>query len=105
MSENFIGTEKRGSGIEIETEVEDKAIADDTDKTHLYKMKYDDLKKLNDKLWKMPLPERKKITGLHPQRADVIITGASIIQVVMEVLKKDTLIVSVVNLVEGVLYE
>jgi len=77
----------------------------DTDKTHLYKMKYDDLKKLNDKLWKMPLPERKKITGLHPQRADVIITGASIIQVVMEVLKKDTLIVSVVNLVEGVLYE
>lgn len=77
----------------------------DTDKTHLYKMRYDDLKKLNDKLWKMPLEERKKITGLHPQRADVIIAGASIIQVVMEILNKDILTVSVANLVEGVLYE
>lgn len=77
----------------------------DTDKTHLYKMKYDDLKKLNNKLWKMPLAERKKITGLHPQRADVIITGASIIQVVMEALNKDVLTVSVANLVEGALYE
>ena len=35
-------------------------------------------------LWSLPLEERKKIIGLPPNRADVILTGAAIYEAVME---------------------
>ena len=37
-----------------------------------------------EKLWSLPLAERKKIVGLPPQRADVILTGVTIYEAVME---------------------
>lgn len=36
------------------------------------------------RLWKLPLAERRQITGLPPNRADVILTGAVICEAVME---------------------
>jgi exopolyphosphatase/guanosine-5'-triphosphate,3'-diphosphate pyrophosphatase len=36
------------------------------------------------RLWQLPLSERKKITGLPPNRADVILAGAVIYEAVME---------------------
>ncbi len=36
------------------------------------------------RLWSMPLAERQKIVGLPPKRADVILTGVVIYEVVME---------------------
>jgi exopolyphosphatase/guanosine-5'-triphosphate,3'-diphosphate pyrophosphatase len=35
-------------------------------------------------LWKLPLAERKKVVGLPPDRADVILTGVAIYEAVME---------------------
>ena len=37
-----------------------------------------------DRLWSLPLAERKKIIGLPKNRADVILMGAAIYQAVME---------------------
>ena len=37
-----------------------------------------------ERLWSLPLEERKKIVGLPPNRADVILTGVAIYQAVME---------------------
>jgi exopolyphosphatase/guanosine-5'-triphosphate,3'-diphosphate pyrophosphatase len=36
------------------------------------------------KLWSLPLEERKKIAGLPPNRADVILMGAAIYEAIME---------------------
>jgi exopolyphosphatase/guanosine-5'-triphosphate,3'-diphosphate pyrophosphatase len=35
-------------------------------------------------LWSLPLAERRKIAGLPPDRADVILTGVSIYESLME---------------------
>ena len=37
-----------------------------------------------ERLWSLPLEERKKITGLPRNRADVILMGVAIYQAVME---------------------
>jgi exopolyphosphatase/guanosine-5'-triphosphate,3'-diphosphate pyrophosphatase len=38
----------------------------------------------NDRLWSLPLAERKRVVGLPAQRADVIIMGTAIFEAVME---------------------
>ncbi len=37
-----------------------------------------------ERLWRLPLAERKKIVGLPPKRADVILMGAAIFEAIME---------------------
>jgi exopolyphosphatase/guanosine-5'-triphosphate,3'-diphosphate pyrophosphatase len=37
-----------------------------------------------ERLWGIPLEERKQIAGLPPNRADVILTGAAIYEAIME---------------------
>jgi exopolyphosphatase/guanosine-5'-triphosphate,3'-diphosphate pyrophosphatase len=37
-----------------------------------------------ERLWSLPLEERKEIIGLPPKRADVILTGVAIYEAVME---------------------
>jgi exopolyphosphatase/guanosine-5'-triphosphate,3'-diphosphate pyrophosphatase len=40
-----------------------------------------------DRLWSLPLAERRKIPGLPPPRADVMLTGAAIYEAVMQQFK------------------
>jgi exopolyphosphatase/guanosine-5'-triphosphate,3'-diphosphate pyrophosphatase len=51
------------------------------------------------------LEERKKIIGLQPKRADIILAGALIIKVIMEKFKRTSLIVSDKGLRHGLIYE
>lgn len=43
------------------------------------------LRRRTERLWSLTLAERRKIVGLPPERADVILTGAAIYAAVMEV--------------------
>jgi exopolyphosphatase/guanosine-5'-triphosphate,3'-diphosphate pyrophosphatase len=47
-----------------------------------------------ERLWHLPLEERKKIVGLPPNRADVILSGIAIYEAAMEVLKFEDLRIS-----------
>lgn len=57
-------------------------------------IKFGDIKKICDNLWSLPLQERKKINGLPPDRADVILFGALLYASLMEGLKLDSVFVS-----------
>ena len=42
------------------------------------------LRRQRERLWSLPQAERKKIAGLPMDRADVILTGAAIYEVLLE---------------------
>jgi exopolyphosphatase/guanosine-5'-triphosphate,3'-diphosphate pyrophosphatase len=63
----------------------------------------DELRALVTKLNTQPLPERKKVQGLPPERADIIVAGGAVFLVAMEVLEATELTVSVRNLRYGAL--
>jgi exopolyphosphatase/guanosine-5'-triphosphate,3'-diphosphate pyrophosphatase len=63
----------------------------------------DDLHALVDRLRGLPLPERKKVPGLPPERADIIVAGGAVFLVAMEILDVKELTVSVRNLRYGAL--
>ncbi|MGD1019222.1 MAG: Ppx/GppA phosphatase family protein [Verrucomicrobiia bacterium] len=60
------------------------------------------LKALVRRLEVMPLAERKKVPGLPPERADIIVAGGAVLLVAMEILGASELAVSVRNLRYGV---
>jgi exopolyphosphatase / guanosine-5'-triphosphate,3'-diphosphate pyrophosphatase len=51
----------------------------------------------------MPLAERRKVSGLPPDRADIIVAGGAVFLVAMELLRADELTVSIRNLRYGAL--
>lgn len=63
------------------------------------------LKDILRKLKERSLEERKKMTGMEPKRADVLLAGASILDCVMEKLGSDHLIVSDRGIRYGLFYQ
>jgi exopolyphosphatase/guanosine-5'-triphosphate,3'-diphosphate pyrophosphatase len=61
------------------------------------------LEALLERLEAMPLAERKKVPGLPPERADIIVAGGAVLLVAMDVLEASELTVSVRNLRHGAL--
>jgi exopolyphosphatase/guanosine-5'-triphosphate,3'-diphosphate pyrophosphatase len=57
------------------------------------------------KLCSLSLDERRKMPGINPQRADIIIAGAAILQTLMEELGMDEITVSGRGLLEGMLQD
>lgn len=56
----------------------------DRGKIEAIRLKWEQIKSQRKKLWKLPLAERKEISGLPKSRADVILTGILIYESVME---------------------
>ncbi|UUV17999.1 Ppx/GppA family phosphatase [Fusobacteria bacterium ZRK30] len=75
----------------------------DTDRVHMYKLTKKDILKNLDKFSRLSLEERKKIVGLHPKRAEVIIPGTYLLLWIMEVLERDKIIVSESDILEGMM--
>jgi exopolyphosphatase/guanosine-5'-triphosphate,3'-diphosphate pyrophosphatase len=66
---------------------------------------YRDLRKVIDLLCSLPLDERRKIPGMNPDRADIIIPGAAILDLFMRELSLDSITVTGRGLQDGLLVD
>lgn len=62
-----------------------------------------ELKKVIGMICAMPLDERRKIPGINPERADIIVPGAAILDTFMQELSLDTITVTGRGLQDGLL--
>ncbi len=85
----------------IDLEMEDYEPA----QVHGYYLKRQRIKDILHRLELLPLEERKKIPGLQPRRADIIVTGAKIALAVVEGLDLEGVIVSETDIMYGLLYQ
>lgn len=72
---------------------------------HGHRLGLDRLKDIRDWLLSMPIPLRKNIRGLEPERADLIIAGILLTIKIMDIFNFDELIVSDYGLLEGLILE
>jgi exopolyphosphatase / guanosine-5'-triphosphate,3'-diphosphate pyrophosphatase len=66
---------------------------------------YKDLRKTIDLLCSLPLEQRRKIPGINPERADIIIPGAAILDVFMKELSFDSITITGRGLQDGLLVD
>ncbi len=77
----------------------------DSSKIENLKLKYSELEKIMNRLSKLELDERKKIKGLQPKRADIIVSGLIILMTIMKYINSQELYVSDHDLLYGLLKE
>ena len=77
----------------------------DTDRVHMYRLTKKEILKNLDNFLSSSLEERKKIAGLHPKRAEVIIPGTYLLLWIMEILGKDEIVVSESDILEGMMMD
>lgn len=70
-----------------------------------YTLKTSDLAQVAEMLRKMTLEERRRVPGLNPERADIIVSGAAVLQTLAEDLSADGLLIADRSLREGVLVD
>ncbi|NLL37279.1 MAG: Ppx/GppA family phosphatase, partial [Fretibacterium sp.] len=68
-------------------------------------LNYNDLTKLAELLCSLPLEKRRELPGINPQRAEVIVAGAAIIQTLMSELELENILVSSRGLQDGILLD
>jgi exopolyphosphatase/guanosine-5'-triphosphate,3'-diphosphate pyrophosphatase len=85
-NKNFQDSRLIGVGGTITTIAAVKLALDEYqwEKIHGLKMNLDEIKSIHEKLKALPLDERKKVPGLQPERADIIIYGTKILITFME---------------------
>jgi len=76
----------------------------DSNKIHRHELSYKWVKDIYKILCRTDLDERKKITGLAPGRADIIISGTAILLEILKMLDKKILIVSEQDILDGIIY-
>jgi exopolyphosphatase/guanosine-5'-triphosphate,3'-diphosphate pyrophosphatase len=85
-------------------EIAQKTLHDDGDSGESI-LSYRDLKKVIGLLCSLPLEQRRKIPGMNPGRADIIIPGAAILEVFMRELSLDAVTVTSRGLQDGLLVD
>lgn len=73
----------------------------DPDVTHHSVLSHGDVRSLSRRLVSLTIAQRKRISGLEPGRADVIVAGAGILQGVMEVFDLPEVLVSERDILDG----
>jgi len=77
----------------------------DSDKVHGYCLSKFKVSALIERLMKLTLEEKRQLKGLEPKRADIILSGAIILEEVLSFFKMDNLIVSDFDNLEGVILQ
>jgi exopolyphosphatase / guanosine-5'-triphosphate,3'-diphosphate pyrophosphatase len=70
-------------------------------RTHGHRLTLDAVRAQRERLAALPLEERRRIRGLHPERAPVIVAGAVIVEQVLDGLGLDALEVSERDILHG----
>jgi len=74
------------------------------EKIHHHILSLGKIKQIYKNLCSLNLQERKKVTGLEPERADVIIGGAAVVLEIMELLEETSIVVSENDILDGIIY-
>ncbi len=78
---------------------------DHTEEVHTVPMSYRDIRQLMHMLCALSPEERKKLIGLEPERADIILGGTVILERLLALLGAESIVVSTRGLRHAVLYE
>ena len=76
----------------------------DRDKLNGLFLSVRDIEKIFRRLTGLALVERKKIKGLQPERADIIIGGTAILLVLLDYIKAESMLVSEHDILDGIIY-
>jgi exopolyphosphatase/guanosine-5'-triphosphate,3'-diphosphate pyrophosphatase len=76
----------------------------DSDRIHRYILNLKRLEEIYKNLCSLSLESRKKVTGLDPKRADIIIGGTAILLAVLKLIKSRYLMVSERDILDGIIY-
>jgi exopolyphosphatase/guanosine-5'-triphosphate,3'-diphosphate pyrophosphatase len=76
----------------------------DSVKIHQHVLSFRKIKEIYKKLCSLSLEERKKITGLNPKRADIIIGGTAIVIEVLKLLESTEIMTSEKDILDGIIY-
>lgn len=69
------------------------------------RLHYREICRILDELEAMSLKERRKVLGLQPERADIIVKGILIVISIMEFLGRESAVVSDSDLLDGLIWE
>ncbi len=77
----------------------------ETDRIHHSRLTRAEVEQVFRKLASVPLEERKKVMGLEPGRADIIVGGTAVLRVVMDLARLDEILVSEKDILDGLVID
>jgi exopolyphosphatase/guanosine-5'-triphosphate,3'-diphosphate pyrophosphatase len=89
---NLAAVAARRAGLELDT-------------VRNYTLRTEDLSAVAEMLCKLTLEERRRVPGLNPERADIIVSGAAVLETLAEVLNIKGFVIADRSLREGVLID
>ena len=81
-----------------------KLVAYNSEKIHRHILSLKKIENIYKNLCRLDLKGRKKVVGLHPGRADVIIGGTAIVLEVLKLLDVNDIMVSERDILDGIIY-
>ncbi|HJX01844.1 MAG TPA: Ppx/GppA phosphatase family protein [Candidatus Humimicrobiaceae bacterium] len=76
----------------------------DSEKIHNHVLDFERIEEIQQHLCRLNLEERKKVTGLDPARADIIIGGTEIVLMILKMLGWREILVSERDILDGIIY-
>jgi exopolyphosphatase/guanosine-5'-triphosphate,3'-diphosphate pyrophosphatase len=76
----------------------------DSQKIHKHVLDFERIAEIQRHLCGLDIEERKKVTGLDPARADIIIGGTEIVLMILKMLDRREILVSERDILDGIIY-